>query len=269
MVFQRKLSHEEERIAALEFLCGIGMKHITSCYNVSGETIRRSIVRLYSPNWQDPLIELYRPNYPLNKYRNAAHIYLAFNTPHHNHPEFSLVDLVRDSLAYENINKSLFSPHIKRFLDETALKAYASPKGPYEQLVLDAFNIEDHANHIASHLLTSYFLEDYDNKEIISIKKIFEDMKNTTIIKVGRGDLSITKPKKNLIDKKIALLKENQQAVLKSRYGLNGNQQRTLLSIGNDMGLSKQRIMAIESQGLSKLKTLLRESNFNFSIGLA
>lgn len=57
-----------------------------------------------------------------------------------------------------------------------------------------------------------------------------------------------------LIENLIAPLNAKQKKVLKERYGL-GSKKKTLQDIGNDLGVTRERVRQIESQGLKKIKS--------------
>lgn len=62
--------------------------------------------------------------------------------------------------------------------------------------------------------------------------------------------------RENLIDS-LQFLKENEAEIIKERFGIIGNEPKTLLEIGKKQGLTKERIRQLEKQALDKLKQLL------------
>ena len=58
-------------------------------------------------------------------------------------------------------------------------------------------------------------------------------------------------------------LSENEQTVLRLRFGLNGEEPMTLDAIGKRMGLTRERVRQIEAAGLKKLRGLLASRGIN------
>ncbi len=61
------------------------------------------------------------------------------------------------------------------------------------------------------------------------------------------------------IDRNLAFLSHQQRSVIEMRYGLTGEEPRTLVEIGRILKLSKQRVAQIEQKGIEKLSFHLSE----------
>jgi len=59
---------------------------------------------------------------------------------------------------------------------------------------------------------------------------------------------------KQTIDEFIAILKPNDQQVLKMRFGLSDGEQKTLQQIGDILGVTRERIRQLERRALRRLK---------------
>ena len=113
MATPRMLSDAQEREVALTYLCGVDTDKIEERYRISDGTIRNSILRKRSREWNDPLVELYRETDPHRKDRNAVHLYLAIKeVPGLQHGR--LVDRQRDQPVYDLVEKALYLPGIKK-----------------------------------------------------------------------------------------------------------------------------------------------------------
>jgi len=63
--------------------------------------------------------------------------------------------------------------------------------------------------------------------------------------------------KKEVIFKWLTFLSDNEKTIIIRRYGLTGNDPETLESIGNDLGITRERVRQIEKRVLSKMRNLL------------
>ena len=63
-------------------------------------------------------------------------------------------------------------------------------------------------------------------------------------------------PRIDALAKCLTLLSYRERRVLELRYGLNGEQPRTLDEVGRQFEVTRERIRQIENQGLKKLRAL-------------
>jgi RNA polymerase primary sigma factor/RNA polymerase nonessential primary-like sigma factor len=63
--------------------------------------------------------------------------------------------------------------------------------------------------------------------------------------------------KKDIIFKWLTFLSENEKVIIIRRYGLAGNDPETLEAIGNDLGITRERVRQIEKRVLNKMRNLL------------
>ena len=54
----------------------------------------------------------------------------------------------------------------------------------------------------------------------------------------------------------LAQLNEREQKIIKLRFGLDGSEERTLASIGKDIGVSRERVRQLEQKAKLKLRVL-------------
>ncbi|MEK6845870.1 MAG: hypothetical protein AABY26_03870, partial [Nanoarchaeota archaeon] len=76
---RRTLNTWQIREIALAYLCGVDVEPLEEKFGVSDDTIRHNVLIKYSRELNDPLIEFYRGTPPMERIRNAAHLYLAYN----------------------------------------------------------------------------------------------------------------------------------------------------------------------------------------------
>ena len=62
----------------------------------------------------------------------------------------------------------------------------------------------------------------------------------------------------NAISQVLVTLDEREQEIIIARYGLNKTQPRTLEQLGEEYGVSKERIRQIEQKALRKLRNPMR-----------
>ncbi len=69
--------------------------------------------------------------------------------------------------------------------------------------------------------------------------------------------------KKSLIMRWLDCLNENEKYIIIKRYGLDDHEPETLESIGNTMGITRERVRQIEKRVLGKLKNLISTKNID------
>lgn len=115
-----------------------------------------------------------------------------------------------------------------------------------------------------------------------ALKKVFDAMKQDTSLDMSVGDddrnslhdiiasdedsldpyLHVeNESKKNLIMQWLECLSENEKKIIVRRYGLDGDDPNTLESIGNDFGITRERVRQIEKRVISKLQNLVKTKN--------
>lgn len=71
---------------------------------------------------------------------------------------------------------------------------------------------------------------------------------------VSPEDSAVETSLQSEINKQLQTLNEREQRVLEMRFGLNNEQQHTLEQVGNDFGVTRERIRQIEAKALRKLR---------------
>ncbi|HEY5600164.1 MAG TPA: sigma-70 family RNA polymerase sigma factor, partial [Candidatus Manganitrophaceae bacterium] len=89
-------------------------------------------------------------------------------------------------------------------------------------------------------------------REDTSLKDVIED---TT--QVSPSIMAIGIRNREEIEKWLETLKENEQQVIIRRFGLQGDQPRTLEEIGREFGLTRERVRQIEHSALAKLRAIV------------
>jgi RNA polymerase primary sigma factor/RNA polymerase nonessential primary-like sigma factor len=67
---------------------------------------------------------------------------------------------------------------------------------------------------------------------------------------------------KKLILQWLNYLNDNEKEIIVKRYGLNGEEPATLESIGNDFGITRERVRQIEKRVIAKLQRLVKSKKF-------
>lgn len=82
---------------------------------------------------------------------------------------------------------------------------------------------------------------------------VLEDMIEQNALPTVEEEI-ISRFRKEHLDEALGLLDPTEQSVLRLRFGLDDGQNRTLKEIGDQMGLSRERIRQIEAKALHKLR---------------
>lgn len=71
-----------------------------------------------------------------------------------------------------------------------------------------------------------------------------------------------------IVKSALITLPERERFILINRFGLNGDDEKTLEEIGRDMNLSRERVRQLEKEAKSKLKELLsnQQSQLRYSL---
>ncbi len=110
-------------------------------------------------------------------------------------------------------------------------------------------------------------------KETYSLDMIIGDQEEDTLKDIIRDD-NITSPmsisedmrRRKHIDELLGRLSAGERNVLEKRFGLNGDEPRTLDRIGREFNITRERVRQIEAQALSKLRTIVKQENMSFEV---
>ncbi|MBZ4643662.1 MAG: sigma-70 family polymerase sigma factor [Deferribacteraceae bacterium] len=115
-----------------------------------------------------------------------------------------------------------------------------------------------------------------------TLKKVFDALQQDTSLDkgIGEGDNATlheiipdentnldpykiveSKSLKALIMKWMEFLTETEREIIARRYGLNSDEQETLEAIGDDLGITRERVRQIEKRALGKLKNFIKTKN--------
>jgi RNA polymerase primary sigma factor len=61
-------------------------------------------------------------------------------------------------------------------------------------------------------------------------------------------------------------LDEREKAILRLRFGLNGERPRTLEEVSQTIGRTRERVRQIQNQALEKLRTMLEEEGMQSAV---
>jgi RNA polymerase primary sigma factor len=78
----------------------------------------------------------------------------------------------------------------------------------------------------------------------------------------GPADTIDQVPSPEVIRKMLCCLNDREQTIIVSRYGLAADKQ-TLVQVGRELGISKERVRQLESRAMNKLRTLAEEQKLN------
>ena len=65
------------------------------------------------------------------------------------------------------------------------------------------------------------------------------------------------------IYKVLSKLSDKQQSIISQRFGLKGYRESTLEEVGQDVGLTRERVRQIQVEALGHLKEILEEEGFH------
>lgn len=120
------------------------------------------------------------------------------------------------------------------------------------------------------------------NMSLSALKKVFDAMKQDTSIDKSIGDddnsslheiipdenegidpykLAESKNLKEVIEKWIGFLTKTEREIIIKRYGLFNNEPETLETIGDSLGITRERVRQIEKRVINKLKSFLKTKN--------
>jgi len=95
------------------------------------------------------------------------------------------------------------------------------------------------------------------NSDLALIDSLYDDEAQETIDEMQEEEMS-----KN-IDQWLLQLKPNQREVVERRFGLHGYQSSTLVEIGDEIGVTRERVRQIQIEALRKLKKILQKDGFD------
>lgn len=118
----------------LSYLCGISEDYIKQHW---GPILKRS---LWSLNWDDPLIKFYERTAPMNRVRNAVHLYLVFKTRlvrlrkrNNIYVGEEFIDKERDEAVCKAVDEDIFSPRTKKIIETNNLERILGSRLPSEK----------------------------------------------------------------------------------------------------------------------------------------
>ena len=63
----------------------------------------------------------------------------------------------------------------------------------------------------------------------------------------------------------LGCLDENERIIIKERFGLEGEDPKTLETVGREFGITRERVRQIEAKALGKLKRMAEDTEIEFS----
>ncbi len=255
MTTPRQLNAEEQRIATLEYLCGIDSDKIAQQFEVSQHTILQNVVRRYSRELHDPLIEFYRAASRHQKDKNAAHFYLSWRG--WEVPQRELVkknDELLDTL-YTYVRKTFFVPFIEEIPQE--LEGFFYPSNGYEYLLQDVFDDQrTFGKNVAESLFEKSLFNEYQTSSDFRLSSVFAQAGKMLFDGIKEGNLAMTSRKKALVHEVLSTLKPREAQVIEMRYGLgNYDKKHTLEEIRPSIGnVIRERVRQIGAKALRKMR---------------
>jgi len=279
-----KLDQDKERELAVAAFCGVANGFLRNRYDLSKSTISANILGKRSKEWNDDLVEFYRSNFPKEKDRNFAHLFLSFNTgsdyealPSGLGSDYEVLpsELIvrgRDLNAEKVVENAIYVPGIEGVLDRTALREYVGSTTPYNNLVMSVFGtrFNNFAEGIARGVFVDSLKKHYSPEDPLALGGVFDETGTTIIDKVKEGGLAWSLYKKELVHKSLENLTERERDVLGMIFGLDGYEgPKILRETGEVFDVSAERIRQIEAKALRKLKHPSRSRNLRAVSGLA
>lgn len=118
-----------------------------------------------------------------------------------------------------------------------------------EEMELTIDEIEELRNYIAQSNLATLDKLVGDGKDTALSEFIADDNSKDPMSEYAKQEL-----KEKLFEAKYAILSERETAILIHRFGLNGEEEKTLQEIGEIYGVSRERIRQVESKAIKKLQ---------------
>jgi hypothetical protein len=245
------MSTEQQREAALLYLCGISKEHICRKYSISSATLTSNIVPKYSREWKDDLVEFYRETHPHNRLKNSAHMRLAFN-----HMDVPHYELVRpgDHKIYSTIEKIIYRPTFEAIIESTSLEKFLVPSNCFERLLKHVSGTYYEPKEVVNQVFNESLLQEYMRSAWFSMKHVTSDASQGIIDKIKYGEFGITPLRQILVLKLLNSLSPREQKVLKMRNGIPPDKVSTLSEIGLQYDITKERVRQIERKTLWKLR---------------
>ena len=271
MAIPRILNPEQIRQVALSYFCGVNIEPLKEKFGVSDETIKHNVVKKYSRELNDPLIEFYRGTPPLERIRNAAHLYLAHNGKPV--PKAELVELRRDSGVYHWVREEVYVPKINAITIEISLDTYIQPDETLlqankwvERLLAKIVPRDSHQ--IIESILLDTLYEAYQSEELSRWELVYDQVKTSLVSKIKSGGLALTPKKEEMVYKVLQTLSEREQKVLESRFEPSGKV-RSLEEVAPEFNVSPERIRQIEAKAFRKLMHSSRRQKLELAYSLA
>lgn len=263
----RKLNQEQEREVALAYLCKVPIDAIKERYAVSEATITNNIVKRYSREWNDPLVEFYRQTPISERERNAAHMYVSFETyQFHNVNTTNLVDEKKDRATLDLIVESVIEPQVTRVIRETALEQYATPSS-YGKLLDSIFGTPLTPESLVYRLVHKRLPQFLSDRKQFSWNVFFNNVKDEIVSRIRMGDLNFSAKKIEEVEKVLETLEEREKDVLKRRYGLGYDNTQTIEEVGKFHKITREKVRRVESKAIRKLQHPVRENRLSFLVG--
>ncbi len=273
MAYQRKLSDDEERNAAVSYLCGVSMDALEREFRVSEETIRRTIIcnRSKGPEggWNDKLVEFYRETPEHQRIQNAAHLYLVteFNEPL---PGAELVEATHEQ-AKNLLTNHLFNPKTESVVAYFNLEGLLDqPAPPRHELFWDVAGAETpeaRANLLVALAAKPFLLQSYQKGTLRTrnaFEREYEAVTSEFAKRLYNDGLAcvIDYHARFLDDEPLArTLTRAEKNAVTFFYGLDGNSQRTLQETGellsrkgSEESTTKENVRQLLNKGLARLR---------------
>jgi|SRR3989344_7654436 len=270
MPHEHKLTQEQERQVALEYLCGVNIDTISTRHKVSEATIRTNIVAKRSTHWNDPLVELYRQADTIDRGRNSAHIYLTFQLPDLKIKPTGLIEGLRDRPVFQAADETIYQPAIEEILTTLALRQYLTDsKDPYDAFLDSVFEPSDRPKMLVEPVFTEALHDKYVLGSRLSLKEVVEKARLQIIQKVRKGSLGYSELRKREINEILETLTHREKRIIGMKFGLDGyDRSSTKVQIAHSLGITRNTVSTIEARAYRKLRHHTRYKRLKFVSGL-
>jgi RNA polymerase sigma factor (sigma-70 family) len=114
-------------------------------------------------------------------------------------------------------------------------------------------------------LLPEISIDDFvDSNEDCRLANLISDKKVRS-----QEDQIYVKEVSNIVFKALVSLPDRERFILVNRFGLNGDDEKTLEEIGKDMNLSRERVRQLEKEAKNKLREMLANKKTQLRFSLA
>jgi RNA polymerase sigma factor (sigma-70 family) len=250
---KEKPSEFQIRNAVVAYLCGLKEGFERNLYVDYDDALEEA---KHADKFSDPLIGFYIQTEPRKRIKNSAHFYLASND--RDVPKRELIKEGRYGPICEALEKGIYLPRTEKLVESVALSDLLMPESGEERLLRAVFGETSGMAMVEPFVLDSLYSE-YMGGDKFSLDHAYRFARSAVLHQVKHGGAAMSEAKKEIIHDVLKTLTPREQHVLEQRFGLYGENKRTLKQVGKEWGekfvypITQERVRQIEAKALRKL----------------